>query len=68
MRVELEVDPWKFAGPCLLLAGWLILIAAIVIFSSQGGRAVFVILGLLVEMVGLVFFVRHRGSSTGARS
>jgi hypothetical protein len=68
MRLELEIDSRKILGPCLLLVGWIIIIVAVVIFSSLGGRAVFVILGLLVELVGIVFFVRSRNHSAGARS
>jgi len=67
MRVELEIDPRNFIGPSLLLAGWIILIAAVVIFSSQGARATFVILGLLVELVGFGFFVHRRSRSAGER-
>jgi len=67
MRLELEVDPRKVLGPCLLLVGWIIVVAAIAIFPSQGARAVFVIFGLLVELVGLVFLVRSRGHSAGER-
>ncbi len=68
MRLEMEVDPWKFIGPCLLLAGWIIVVAAVAIFSSQGACAVFVIFGLLVELAGFVFFVRSRGRSAGERN
>lgn len=67
MRLEMEFDLRKFIGPCLLLAGWIITVLAVVIFSSQGGRAIIVILGLIVELVGFFFFVRSRHSA-GERS
>lgn len=68
MRVEMEIDPRRFIGPCLLLAGWIILIVAVALFSSTGARVAFVILGLLVELVGFGFFVRHRSRSAGGRA
>lgn len=67
MRLEMEFDLRKVIGPCLLLVGWIITVLAIVIFSSQGGRAAIVILGLIVELVGFFFFVRSRNHSAGAR-
>lgn len=65
MRVEMEIDPRKFIGPCLLLAGWMILIVAVTAFSSKGARLSFVILGLLVELVGFGYFASHRSRPSG---
>lgn len=57
----------KFAGLLLLLAGWGIVIVAIVILPSQVSRGVFVVAGLLVEMLGLVLFARSHCQPEGAR-
>jgi uncharacterized membrane protein len=68
MRVEMEIDPRKFIGPSLLLVGWIVLILAVVFLTSTGGRFVLILLGLLIELIGLGFFVRHRSNRTGARA
>jgi type IV secretory pathway TrbL component len=51
----------KLAGFLLLLSGWVIVIAAIVLLPIAGSRAVFVLAGLAVQVLGLVLAVRaHR--------
>ena len=67
MRVELEFAPRKLIGPCLLVAGWFLLIVAVVAFSSTGARAAIIILGLLMELVGFGFFASHRSQTSGER-
>jgi uncharacterized membrane protein len=52
----------KLAGLLLLLAGWMIVLAAIVLFASVTRRAPFVLTGIGVEALGLTLLVRsHRG-------
>jgi hypothetical protein len=48
----------KLAGLSLLSAGWLLVLAAIILLSSAGPRAVFALAGSGVEMLGLVLTVR----------
>ncbi len=67
MRVELEFTPRKLIGPCLLLAGWFLLIVAVTAFSSTGARTAVIILGLLMELVGFGFFASHRSQISGER-
>ena len=48
----------KFVGFLLLLAGWLLVLAAIVLLASPPSRAVFVLAGVAVEGLGLTFVIR----------
>jgi hypothetical protein len=48
----------KLAGFLLLLSGWFIALAAIGILPPTGVRAVFLLAGLGVEIVGLVLLFR----------
>ena len=48
----------KLAGFLLLLAGWIIVLSAVVLLASPGQRAGFVLAGVGVEAVGLVLVVR----------
>jgi len=48
----------KFVGFLLLLAGWLLVLAAIVLLASPPSRAGFVLAGLAVEGLGLTFVIR----------
>jgi hypothetical protein len=57
----------KRAGFLLLLAGWGVVIVAIAILSSMAMRYVFVIAGLLVEVLGLVLAGRNLRHVTGER-
>jgi hypothetical protein len=47
----------KFVGFMLLLAGWLLVLAAIVLLASTPSRAVFVLAGVAVEALGLTFVI-----------
>ena len=67
MRVELEFAPRKLIGPCLLVAGWFLLIVAVAAFASTGARTAVIILGLLMELVGFAFFASHRSQPSGER-
>jgi uncharacterized membrane protein YccF (DUF307 family) len=48
----------KFVGFFLLLAGWLVVLAAIVLLGAPLSRAVFVLAGVAVEGLGLTFVIR----------
>ena len=42
----------------LLVAGWLVIIAAIALLQGQGARAGFAVAGVAVEVAGLVMLCR----------
>ncbi len=48
----------KLAGLLLLLAGWMIAVAAVVLLAAMAPRAGFVAAGVAVEALGLVLLVR----------
>ena len=48
----------KLAGFLLLLAGWAIVLAAVVLLASTPQRAGFVLAGIGVEVLGLVLAIR----------
>ncbi len=48
----------KFVGFLLLLTGWLLVLAAIVLLASPPPRAEFVLAGVAVEALGLTFVIR----------
>jgi len=48
----------KLAGILLLVAGWAIVVAAVALLPSAGARAVFVLAGMVVELLGLALAVR----------
>jgi hypothetical protein len=48
----------KLAGMLLLLAGWGIVVSAVVLFPRPGARALFVLAGLGVQTLGLVLAFR----------
>jgi hypothetical protein len=48
----------KAMGFLMLLAGWVLVLAAIVLFSSPDLRAAFVLAGLVVETLGLILVFR----------
>jgi len=47
----------KLAGLLLLVAGWGIVLSAIVLLPSPIGRAVFSLAGIAVELLGLTLMV-----------
>lgn len=55
----------KLLGFLLLLAGWAIVLAAIVLLPTVALRAVFVIAGVAVEVLGLALFIRAHLLSPG---
>ena len=48
----------RLTGFLLLLAGWGIVLSALVLLAQQGPRAGFVLAGIGVEALGLVLVVR----------
>ncbi len=48
----------KLAGFFLLIAGWIIVLAAIVLFHSATPRGWFALTGAAVELLGLVLVFR----------
>jgi hypothetical protein len=48
----------KIVGFLLLLTGWLLVLAAIVLLASPGSRAGFVLAGMTVEALGLTIVIR----------
>jgi hypothetical protein len=48
----------KFAAVMLLLAGWIILLAAVVLLAAPGPRTGFVLAGMAVEILGLAILFR----------
>jgi hypothetical protein len=58
----------RLAGLALLLAGWLVLFFAVILLTSPALRYVFVIAGLLVELLGLAMVGVHHRTETGGRA
>jgi len=55
----------KATGAFLLLAGWLLVLCAVVMLESGGARKTFVAAGMGVEVLGLILAVRaHLRPST----
>ena len=50
--------PLKPAGFFLLVSGWCLVIAAMMMLKQDGARVAFVVAGIVVEAVGLVLVVR----------
>ncbi|HEY6903054.1 MAG TPA: hypothetical protein VI216_02015 [Candidatus Acidoferrales bacterium] len=57
----------KIFGFLLLLAGWGLVLAALALLAASVPRAVFVLAGLGVEIVGLALVMRAHLVSEGAR-
>jgi hypothetical protein len=48
----------RFVGFLLLISGWLLALATIVLLGSAGARDAFVFAGAAVEALGLILVVR----------
>ena len=48
----------KFVGFAMLLAGWFLVLAAIVLLTSPPSRGAFVLAGIAVESLGLILAFR----------
>lgn len=57
----------KLAGFLLLLAGWVIVLAAVVLLGPAAPRTGFVMAGLGVEAIGLVLVARSHLALQGER-
>jgi hypothetical protein len=51
-------DPLKPAGFLLLIMGWILVLAAVVLLKQETARGAFVMAGLGVEALGLFLVVR----------
>lgn len=51
-------DPLRPAGFLMLITGWILVLAAVVLLKQGAARAGFVLAGLGVEGLGLVLVVR----------
>jgi len=56
--METGAHGMKLVGFLLLLAGWIIVLTAIVILPAATGRTGFVFAGVGVEVLGLILVVR----------
>ena len=56
----------KILGFLLLLSGWGLVLAALVLLAANAPRAIFVLAGIGVEIVGLVVVIRAHLVSRGA--
>jgi hypothetical protein len=57
----------RLTGFLFLLAGWLIVLAAVALVAPALPRAAFVLAGLGVEVLGLIFVVRSHFAVRGER-
>jgi hypothetical protein len=57
----------RLTGFLFLLAGWLIVLAAVALVAPALPRVVFVLAGLGVEVLGLIFVVRSHFAVPGER-
>lgn len=57
----------KLVGFVLLLAGWLLVLSAVILLGSEVSRNAFVLAGLGVEVLGLVLVFRSHLIMRGAR-
>jgi hypothetical protein len=48
----------KVAGFLLLVAGWILVLAALALLKAAGPRTAFLLAGVGVEILGLVLFAR----------
>ena len=55
----------KVFGFLLLLAGWAIVVAAVVLLRTEIQRSVFVMAGIGVEVLGMILVVRAHRPSKG---
>ena len=57
----------KLAGFLLLLAGWVIVVAAVILLVPVNARTIFVIAGIAVEIVGLTLVIRSNPLAVGEK-
>jgi hypothetical protein len=57
----------KIAGLLLLLAGWFLVLAALVLLKASGPQALFVLAGVGVEVLALALLFRAHAIPHGRR-
>lgn len=57
----------KLAGFLLLLAGWIIVAAAVILLLPANAKAVFVLAGVAVEIMGLILVIRSNPLAAGEK-
>jgi hypothetical protein len=57
----------KLAGVFLLLAGWIIVAAAVILLLPANATAVFVLAGVAVEILGLTLVIRSNPLAVGEK-
>jgi hypothetical protein len=62
------MDPLKPLGFLLLVTGWILVLAAVVLLKQPGVRTGFVLAGVGVEILGLVLVVRSHISPAPERN
>jgi hypothetical protein len=58
----------KIAGFLLLLAGWLLVLSALVLLARGGAQGAFLLAGVAVEILGLALFFRAHLAPGGEKS
>ena len=57
----------KLAGFFLLLAGWVIVVAAVILLIPVNARTIFLFAGVAVEIVGLTLVIRSNPLAVGEK-
>jgi hypothetical protein len=57
----------KLAGFLLLLAGWDIVVAAVILLIPVNARTIFVLAGVAVEIMGLTLVIRSNPLAVGEK-
>jgi cytochrome c biogenesis protein CcdA len=57
----------KLAGFFLLLSGWIIVAAAVILLLPTNARIVFVLAGVAVEILGLTLVIRSNPLAVGEK-
>jgi hypothetical protein len=57
----------KLAGFLLLLAGWAIVVAAVILLIPINARTIFVLAGVAVEIIGLTLVIRSNPLAVGEK-
>lgn len=57
----------KLAGFLLLLAGWIIVAAAVILLLPANAKAIFVLAGVAVEILGLTLVIRSNPLAVGEK-
>ena len=55
----------KILGFLLMVAGWILVLAAIEMLSPLGARSAFVAAGIAVEVTGLALVIRSHATARG---